>query len=61
MQTEKLLTTKELAATLQICMRTAERLIQTKQIPSIRLGSRKGVRIDPADVQAFIDSRKQAA
>lgn len=51
-----LLTMKETAAKLGCTIRTVATLTQSGQLPRIKIGSI--VRIDPRDLEAFIESRK---
>jgi excisionase family DNA binding protein len=53
---EKLLTREEAAERLRIHLRTVQRLIVSKELPAVRIG--RHVRIDPADLAAFIERKK---
>jgi excisionase family DNA binding protein len=53
---EPLLKLDQVAELLGVSRRTAERLVASRELASVRLGSR--VRIDPRDLRAFIDRQK---
>ena len=55
---EPLLTYRDAARLLGITERSVWALVQRGEIPAVRFG--RTVRIDPADLRAFIDSSKQA-
>lgn len=54
-----LLTLRETATKLGCTTRTVANLMQSGQLPRIKIGAL--VRIDPRDLEAFIESRKQQA
>jgi excisionase family DNA binding protein len=53
-----LLTRKEAAITLSICIRALDELVKAKRIAVVRIG--RSVRFDPRDLAAFVDSLKGA-
>ena len=52
-----LLTYREAADVLGVTDRTVWKLVDQGDLPAVRFG--RSVRIDPADLRAFIDSAKQ--
>jgi len=52
----RLLTTRQAAERLAISLRTLERLAASGELRAVRFG--RSVRIDSADLAAFIESRK---
>lgn len=56
MENSRLLTVKQVAKYLAICERTAWNLVNDGKLPTIRFG--RVVRVDQADVDAFINSIK---
>lgn len=53
----RLLKLKEAIAYLQVSRTTLNKLVTTKEIPVVKLG--RSIRFDPADLQRFIDGRKE--
>jgi len=53
---EKLLTYKQAGELLGVTERTVWTLVADGELPAVRFG--RSVRIDPADLRAYIDSRK---
>jgi len=56
---EKLLTYKQAGALLGVTERTVWTLVDDGGLPAVRFG--RSVRIDPADLRAFIDRAKATA
>lgn len=55
---EPLLTYSQTAEILGVTERTVRTLVSTKALPTVRFGG--NVRIDPADLRAFIENAKRA-
>jgi len=53
---EKLMTYREAARVLNVTHRTLWSLVDRGELPAVRFG--RSVRIDPADLRAFIDAAK---
>jgi excisionase family DNA binding protein len=58
-QTETFFTERTLAAYLAVSDRTIRNWIRRGELPSYKLGASR--RIDPADVDAFLESRREEA
>jgi len=58
-QTETLFTERTLAAYLAVSDRTIRNWIRRGELPSYKLGASR--RIDPADVDAFLEARREEA
>lgn len=56
----QLLTAREAAGRLRCSLTTVYALIGSGALPVVRVGKRKGYRIDARDVDAFIDERRHA-
>lgn len=59
-QPNPLLTVREAAALLRCSATNVYSLIDSGEIPVVRVGNAKGYRIDPRDIDAFIQKRKEA-
>lgn len=57
---EELLTVQQAAARLCCSPANVYALIGAGELPFVCVGSAKGYRIDPKDLEAFVDRRKQA-
>ena len=55
-----LLTPQQLAEAWQVSFATIYRLIRQEGLPVIRLHDKADIRIDPADAEAWLQSRKVA-
>ena len=53
----ELFTIRETAERLGLHPKTVERMIRRGDLPSMRIGDRKGIRVRADDLQAFIDAR----
>jgi excisionase family DNA binding protein len=56
----RLLTVRETAAYLSCSVNNVYALIDSGQLPFVRIGNAKGYRIDLRDIEEFIDSRKRS-
>jgi excisionase family DNA binding protein len=54
----RLLTIKQTAEQLACSQANVYTLVEAGELPFVRIGSRKGLRIDSRDLDAFIQSRK---
>jgi len=59
-QNSALLTVSEAARRLRCSATNVYSLIERGLLPFVRVGNAKGYRIDPKDIEAFIEERKQA-
>jgi excisionase family DNA binding protein len=59
-QPTQLLTVREAAVVLRCSATNVYSLIDNGELPFVRVGNAKGYRIDPRDIDEFIQQRKQA-
>ena len=55
------LTVKDVAARLRVHPETVREWIRAGQLRGVRLGKRSGFRVSEADLERFIEARKQVA
>ena len=57
--TDQLLTAKQAAARLSVHVNTVKRLVRLGEIPHYRLGTRGDLRFDPADIDAWLATKRK--
>ena len=57
--TDQLLTAKQAAARLSVHVNTVKRLVRHGEIPHYRLGARGDLRFDPADIDAWLATKRK--
>jgi excisionase family DNA binding protein len=57
--TDELLNAKQVAALLGVHLNTVKRLVKHGEIPHYRLGIRGDLRFDPADIDAWLATKRK--
>lgn len=59
--TADLLTAKQAASRLAVHVNTVKRMVRLGQIPHYRIGDRGDLRFDPADIDAWLATKRKEA
>jgi excisionase family DNA binding protein len=57
--TDQLLTAKQTAALLNVHLNTVKRMVRLGEIPHYRFGVRGDLRFDPADIDAWLATKRK--